>query len=84
VQAFRTPSLRALTRRAPYGHTGEFATLAAILDHHNRAPGGTAGHTELQPLGLSRTELDALEAFLRTLDSRATAGTMSSVLRGPR
>lgn len=71
VQAFRTPSLRALSRRAPYGHTGEFATLDAILDHHNRAPNGTAGSTELKPLGLTSTELIAIEAFLRTLDSRA-------------
>ena len=84
VQAFRTPSLRALPRRAPYGHTGEFATLAAILDHHNRAPNGTAGTTELKPLGLTRVELDAIEAFLRTLDSRAVVEGGTPLVRGPR
>lgn len=84
VQAFRTPSLRALARRGPYGHTGEFATLAAILDHHNRAPSGTAGTTELTPLGLTKSELDAIEAFLRTIDSRAVVDVATPLLRGPR
>jgi cytochrome c peroxidase len=84
VQAFRTPSLRALTRRAPYGHTGEFATLAAVLDHHNRAPTGTAGSTELKPLGLTKQELDAIEAFLRTLDSRAVVEMAAPLFSGPR
>lgn len=32
--AFRTPSLRNVTLTAPYGHTGAFATLEAVIDHH--------------------------------------------------
>jgi cytochrome c peroxidase len=84
VQAFRTPSLRGLTRRAPYGHTGEFATLAAVLEHHNRAPRGTAGTTELKPLGLTKPELDAIEAFLRALDSRAVVNIATPLFGAPR
>jgi cytochrome c peroxidase len=75
AQAFRTPSLRNVIKRPPYGHTGEFATLRAILDHHNRAPQGTAGRSELTPLGLSADELDLIASFLRTLQSREIVGT---------
>ncbi|KUP94917.1 cytochrome-c peroxidase [Tritonibacter horizontis] len=32
--AFRTPSLRNVTLTAPYGHTGAFQTLDAIVRHH--------------------------------------------------
>ena len=32
--AFRTPSLRNVVHTAPYGHSGAFATLPAILMHH--------------------------------------------------
>ena len=68
VQAFRTPSLRNIARRSPYGHAGQFATLARVLDHYNRAPSASAGHSELEPLRLTPTQLRQLEAFLRTLD----------------
>ena len=67
VHAFRTPSLRNVARRPPYGHAGEFANLAAVLDHYNRAPAARTGHSELEPLELSATELDQLNAFLHTL-----------------
>lgn len=32
--AFRTPSLRNITETGPYGHTGAFATLEAVVRHH--------------------------------------------------
>jgi len=32
--AFRTPSLRNVTLTAPYGHTGAFPTLEAMIRHH--------------------------------------------------
>jgi cytochrome c peroxidase len=31
---FRTPSLRNVTRTAPYGHAGAYATLEAVIRHH--------------------------------------------------
>ncbi len=34
--AFRTPSLRNVVHTAPYGHSGAFATLPAILVHHGK------------------------------------------------
>jgi cytochrome c peroxidase len=70
VQAFRTPSLRNVTRRPPYGHAGQFATLEAAIEHHNQAPAAHGGKTELAPLGLSQSEIRLLAAFLQTLESR--------------
>ena len=50
-------------------HAGQFATLAEVLDHYNRAPAAPAGRSELEPLRLTPDELRQLESFLRTLDS---------------
>ena len=46
---------------------GQFATLADVLDHDNRAPASANGHSELRPLRLKPVELRQLEAFLRTV-----------------
>lgn len=70
VEAFRTPSLRNVTRRAPYGHVGRFATLEAIIAHHNQAPAARSGRNELSPLGLTSAEIRLIAGFLQTLDSR--------------
>ncbi|MFN9808498.1 MAG: cytochrome-c peroxidase [Deltaproteobacteria bacterium] len=34
--AFRTPTLRAIARTAPYGHAGTFATLREVVEHYAR------------------------------------------------
>ena len=72
-RAFKVPSLRDVAERAPYMHAGQFATLAQVLDHYNRAPAAPAGRSELRPLGLSPAELRQLEAFLRTLSGGVAA-----------
>jgi cytochrome c peroxidase len=66
-RASKVPSLRNVARRAPYMNAGQFATLAEVLDHYNRAPAAPAGHTELKPLRLKAVELTQLEAFLNAL-----------------
>ncbi|MDI3340652.1 MAG: cytochrome c peroxidase [Sphaerobacter sp.] len=67
--AFKTPTLRNVAERAPYMHAGQFATLRDVLDHYNRVLAAAVGHSELQPLHLSETELAQLEAFLRALSA---------------
>jgi cytochrome c peroxidase len=67
--AFKVPSLRNVTARAPYMHAGQMRTLAEVLDHYNRAPAATTGTSELEPLGLSVAELRELTAFLGALGS---------------
>jgi cytochrome c peroxidase len=66
-RAYKVPSLRNVADRAPYMDAGQFATLADVLDHYNRAPAAGTGHSELRPLRLKPAELRQIEAFLRTL-----------------
>ena len=66
-RAYKAPSLRNVAGRAPYMDAGQFATLAEVLDHYNRAPAAATGHSELRALRLKPVELRQLEAFLRTL-----------------
>jgi cytochrome c peroxidase len=72
-RAFKVPSLRNVADRAPYMHAGQFATLAEVLDHYNRAPAAPSGRSELKPLHLGPAEIDELEAFLRTLSGGVSA-----------
>ncbi len=69
VRAYKTPSLRGVSERAPYMHAGQLATLADVIAHYDRAPRAPAGHSELKALRLSTTERRQLESFLRTLSS---------------
>jgi cytochrome c peroxidase len=50
-------------------HAGQFITLEEVLNHYNTAPEAPAGHSELEPLNLSDTQLAQIIAFLKTLDS---------------
>lgn len=68
VGAFRSPSLRGVTQRPPYTHTGQAKTIRAVLDHYNNAPPAMYGHSELKPLNLNESEIGDLEAFLGTFD----------------
>jgi mono/diheme cytochrome c family protein len=56
---FDTPSLRFVSGTAPYFHDGRYTTLRALLVGSD----GKMGHTAK----LSPEQLDALEAYLRTL-----------------
>ncbi|MFC1975449.1 cytochrome-c peroxidase [Chloroflexota bacterium] len=69
VYAFRPPTLRNVAETAPYMHAGQIETLREVLEHYNQAPPAPMGQTEVQPLNLSETELDQLEAFLRSLSA---------------
>lgn len=72
--AFKTPSLRNVTRTAPYMHDGSMATLDAVLSFYSELPGTPlAGHRELtlQPLRLTAADRADLVAFLGSLDGAA-------------
>ena len=81
--AFRTPSLREVALTAPYMHAGQFATLTDVLHFYNTLPGTPQlGHRELTlvPLALTDSELDALIAFLESLNGDALP---SELLKAP-
>jgi cytochrome c peroxidase len=73
ARAYKVPSLRNVAARPPYMHAGQFATLAEVLHHYNRAPASPAGRSELKPLGLTPTEMGQIEAFLKSLNGGISA-----------
>ncbi len=73
IGATRTPSLRNLTDTAPFQRKGQIETLAAVLEHYNKAPLAMIGHNEAKDLKLSDWELNALETFLNSLGAPVAA-----------
>lgn len=76
--AFRTPSLRGLSKTAPYFHQGITPNLHGVLELYNTGmPQPPKGHPKqaeipppsplIKPLGLSLQDMKDLEAFLNTL-----------------
>jgi len=63
--AFRAPSLRFVSRTAPYMHDGSLATLRDVVAFYAR--GGGRGATRLAPFALRPDEEAALIAFLESL-----------------
>ncbi len=66
--AFKTPTLRDVTRRGPYMHDGSVATLSDVIALYDR--GGIdrpSRDSEIHPLNLSDREKADLVAFLGTL-----------------
>ena len=72
--AFKTPTLRDVSRRAPYMHDGSVPTLEAVIDLYDRGGIERPSRSKLIfPLGLSKTEKSDLIAFLGTLTGEPTA-----------
>lgn len=72
--AFKTPTLRDLSVRAPYMHDGSFGTLEDVVAFYDR--GGVANPAldrRIRPLRLTADERRALVAFLRTLSGEGYA-----------
>jgi cytochrome c peroxidase len=67
---FRTPNLRGVANTAPYMHSGQLATLEAVIDFYDAGGGTPVTGTKdsmMVPLGLTAGEKSDLVAFLRTL-----------------
>ena len=80
VGAFKTPSLRGISKTAPYMHNGLFPHLSGVIHAYNAGmakpepkdsveynPPFPKSDILLQKLHLSEEEMEALEAFLRAL-----------------
>lgn len=65
--AYKTPTLRAVSKTPPYMHNGIYRTLKQVLFHYNQRLSAPIGDAETLPLGLSDEEVDALECFLGIL-----------------
>lgn len=75
--AFKTPALRNVELTGPYFHAGGKGTLRQTVQFYNR--GGDFARLnidnldpDIQPLGLSLTQMDALVAFLQALTDERT------------
>jgi cytochrome c peroxidase len=75
--AFKTPTLREVTRHAPYMHDGSIATLREVVEFYNR--GGNA-NPWLDPKmklrdRLTDEEIDAVVAFMQSLEGEGYQDT---------
>lgn len=61
-KAFRTPTLREISKTAPYMHNGIFKTLDEVIEFFDE--GGGKGNKKLKPLGLTSEEKRYLKVFL--------------------
>jgi cytochrome c peroxidase len=61
-RAFKTPTLRDISKTDPYMHNGIFETLDEVIDFFNQ--GGGPSNTVLKPLGLNTEEKKDLKIFL--------------------
>jgi cytochrome c peroxidase len=67
---FRVPSLRNISKTAPYMHNGSKATLEDVVRHYSEVPEQRLRQDDeklLRPLNLTDREIDDLVAFLGTL-----------------
>jgi cytochrome c peroxidase len=66
--AFKTPTLRSITKTAPYMHDGAFKTLEEVVDFLNNGGGANQNLSPLiKPLDLTTEENTDLVAFLKAL-----------------
>jgi cytochrome c peroxidase len=69
--SFKTPTLREITRTAPYMHDGSFSNLEQVIDYYDSGGQKNPGRdNRLQPLHLSRAEKQDILTFLGTLAGR--------------
>jgi cytochrome c peroxidase len=75
--AFKTPTLREVTRTAPYMHDGSFATLDAVLDFYS--DGGRPNPNldpEIRSLQFTAAEKRAVIDFLGSLSGTVQEGAV--------
>lgn len=78
---YKTPTLRNVSRSAPYMHDGRIATLAGVIDHYrHRVVASATLDVRLRAgparprIAMSDAEASALECFLHTLSDQSAAG----------
>src|SRR4029079_10505811 len=81
---FKTPTLRNVSKTAPYMHDGAYQTLWEVVNHYNfgGAPGNYAGERDpaIAPLMLTDAELGDLVEFLEALADGALSPSVDQTL----
>jgi len=75
--AFKTPVLRDVNKHPPYMHDGSIATLREVVELYNKGgiPNPNLTRGRLKPLGLKNEDVDAIVAFLKSLDGEGYQDT---------
>jgi cytochrome c peroxidase len=72
--AFKTPGLREVSKHPPYMHDGSLATLRDVVEFYNRGGNPSPRRSaRVRPLHLSPEDIDAVVAFLKSLDGEGYA-----------
>ena len=74
--AFKTPTIREVTKHAPYMHDGSIATLREVVEFYNR--GGEKNpwlDPKIKPLNLTEAEIDAIVALMHALEGEGYQDT---------
>jgi len=82
--AFKTPTVRDITRTAPYMHDGSEPTLEAVVEYYNK--GGIKNpslDSKMAPLNLSDVEKSDLVAFMKALTGKVVAVSVPTLPPGP-
>ncbi|MHC5026675.1 MAG: cytochrome-c peroxidase [Planctomycetota bacterium] len=84
---FKTPSLRNVSRTAPYMHGGHFSSLEEVLHFYSTLDGQIATHLHgeqiLVPLEFTPDEAAALLAFLDSLTDESIPDSLLTAPKGP-
>ncbi|MDT8388161.1 MAG: cytochrome c peroxidase [Thiogranum sp.] len=70
---FRTPTLRNVALTAPYGHSGAYNSLRAVVEHHLDCVSAVTSYDKSQAVLPSRADLDALDFILMDNPARVAA-----------
>jgi cytochrome c peroxidase len=75
--AFKTPVLRDVSKHAPYMHDGSIATLREVVELYNKGgiPNPYLSKARIKPLNLTDADIDAIVAFLESLDGEGYQDT---------
>lgn len=74
--SFKTPTLRNISKTAPYMHNGGYRTLQDVMNFYNKGGGKGLGlkvdNQTLSdaPLNLTKTEIEKIIDFMKSLDDR--------------
>jgi cytochrome c peroxidase len=82
--AFKTPTVRDVTRTAPFMHDGSLKTLEAVVEHYNS--GGIpnpALDKDIKPLNLTEQEKKDVVAFMKALTSEPLKVELPTLPAGP-
>jgi len=84
IGAFKTPTVRDVTRTAPYMHDGSEATLEAVVEYYDR--GGNPNpylSKDIKPLKLTAQEKTDLVEFMKSLEGELVPVALPKLPPGP-